>query len=330
MPLISVIVPVYNAENTLKYCINSILNQTFGDFELLLVDDGSKDKSAEICDAFAEKDNRITVIHKENGGVSSARNEGIKKASGKYICFVDSDDSVVPEYLNELCKPMLDGFSFAICGFNYVDSKGIEQPTVFDGSDSYTTIGKNTLYKLTSPPFISQPWNKIFKKSILDKYNITMPENLSLGEDMVFNFHYIDKIIDEKFFIINKPLYNYYTGSAASLLNKYRSDLLEINTVLNKTILEYIENWNLNNVSETSFKDDAFIRLENVLFNTFNKNNKDSFMRKLSYNRRVIKSNNFKSLYKAYTGKRNIVFKFSYMVKSFLPVYLMCKFKNGI
>lgn len=92
-PKVSVIVPVYNVEKLLQRCIDSILAQTFTDFELLLIDDGSKDKSGEICDEYAAKDSRIRVFHKQNGGVSTARNLGIDKAQGEWIYFVDSDDS---------------------------------------------------------------------------------------------------------------------------------------------------------------------------------------------------------------------------------------------
>lgn len=98
-PKVSVIVPVYNVEKLLQRCIDSILAQTFTDFELLLIDDGSKDKSGEICDEYAAKDSRIRVFHKQNGGVSTARNIGIDKAQGEWIYFVDSDDIVLPSAL---------------------------------------------------------------------------------------------------------------------------------------------------------------------------------------------------------------------------------------
>ena len=98
-PKISVIVPVYNAEKYLHRCIDSILSQTFTDFELLLIDDGSKDGSGAICDEYAAKDNRVRVFHKENGGVSSARNLGLDNACGEWVTFVDADDYVRPSYL---------------------------------------------------------------------------------------------------------------------------------------------------------------------------------------------------------------------------------------
>lgn len=103
-PKVSIIVPVYNVEKYLHRCVDSILLQTFTDFELLLIDDGSTDKSVDICDKYALKDSRIRVFHKKNGGVSSARNLGIKKSSGVYILFVDSDDYLSPSHLNNYIK----------------------------------------------------------------------------------------------------------------------------------------------------------------------------------------------------------------------------------
>ena len=97
MPKVSVIIPVYNVEQYLNRCIDSVLNQTYKDFEIILVDDGSTDKSGEICDVYAEKDSRITVIHKENGGLSDARNFGIDAARGDFLTFLDSDDYFHPE-----------------------------------------------------------------------------------------------------------------------------------------------------------------------------------------------------------------------------------------
>lgn len=125
-PKISVIVPVYNAEKYLHRCIDSILNQTFPDFELLLIDDGSKDQSGEICDEYAKKDSRVKVFHKENGGVSSARNVGIDNAVGEYICFCDSDDWVEKTWLLSFFERMCDN-DMLITSFNiYENEKKVE------------------------------------------------------------------------------------------------------------------------------------------------------------------------------------------------------------
>ena len=110
--LFSVIVPIYKIEKYLSRCIDSVLAQTFGDYELILVDDGSPDNSPKLCDKWAEKDKRVKVIHKPNGGVSSARNEGLKVAKGEYICFCDSDDEVLPNYCEDLLKALKENVEY--------------------------------------------------------------------------------------------------------------------------------------------------------------------------------------------------------------------------
>ena len=124
-PEISIIVPVYQVEKYLNECIDSILAQTFTDFELILVDDGSPDNCPALCDAAAKRDSRVRVIHKQNGGVSTARNAGLDAAQGNWIAFVDSDDTVEPEYLEKMHKAVLEtGADFAICSSQCIDETG--------------------------------------------------------------------------------------------------------------------------------------------------------------------------------------------------------------
>lgn len=126
MPLISIIIPVYNSEKTLNRCVNSILNQTFMDWELLLVDDGSTDKSGKICDQYALKDFRIRVFHKKNGGVSSARNTGLDYAIGSWITFVDSDDFIDATFLDTLIR--LQSSDLCISGIQFINNETILLP----------------------------------------------------------------------------------------------------------------------------------------------------------------------------------------------------------
>ena len=127
MALISIIIPVYKAEKYIERCIKSILAQTFKDFELLLVDDGSPDRCGQICDEFALQDERIKVIHKENGGLSDARNAGLNIMTGTYVAFVDSDDYIHPEMINTLYEKMvINNADIAICGFVRVDEDGAQ------------------------------------------------------------------------------------------------------------------------------------------------------------------------------------------------------------
>ena len=126
--LVSIIIPVYNAEKRLVKCIDSILTQSYIHFELLLINDGSKDSSGTICDAYAQKDNRVKVFHKENGGASSARNIGIERATGEYIVFVDSDDYVEKDYLSAFFVDPLneDKFTFVVQSLKNLYDDGIE------------------------------------------------------------------------------------------------------------------------------------------------------------------------------------------------------------
>lgn len=176
--MISIIVPVYNVDKYLQRCIESILAQKFVDFELLLIDDGSKDKSGEICDNFALKDKRIKVFHKENGGVSSARNLGIAKAQGEWITFIDSDDWVSEDYLSSFstdCDLCVQGY---YCGEN-----AIRYDEIFIDHNP----GAYYLYK----GYVFGPYCKLFKASLIRDGHVLFDETMALGEDILFLMEYI-------------------------------------------------------------------------------------------------------------------------------------------
>lgn len=171
--LLSVIVPVYNVEPYLSECVNSILNQTYKNFEVILVDDGSTDNSGELCDRFAEKDLRVRVIHKKNGGLSSARNIGVGESKGEYICFVDSDDMISSDYLKILYENAVNfNVDVSMCGF-----------AKFTASDELYYVSENVSSKIdkkeilnrltgvgTEPALaITVAWNKLIKRSVADR-----------------------------------------------------------------------------------------------------------------------------------------------------------------
>ena len=191
-PKISVIIPVYNVENYLNYCIDSILLQTFTNFELLLIDDGSLDRSSIICDEYAEKDVRVRAFHKTNGGVSSARNLGIELSLGEWIVFIDSDDVIGADYLRNF---NIDEYPnkdlYLIKGFEKGGDKKIffsNAPTdLITVEDAITgLIGVNGLCLAV--------WGKMFKKTILNKYKIRFVDKLSFCEDLIFCFNYFKHI----------------------------------------------------------------------------------------------------------------------------------------
>lgn len=184
---ISVIVPVYNAEKYLQRCIDSILTQTFIDFELLLIDDGSKDKSGEICDEYANRDNRVKVFHKENGGASSARNLGLDYANGKYVVFVDSDDYISASYLDCFYQILLkyNDVDLIIQSPIYTSTNGAlksrEIPSkVYDGVNILSDFVTDGNLDFT------EPHSKLFRLNLIQENNIRFNEKVIVGEDGIF------------------------------------------------------------------------------------------------------------------------------------------------
>ena len=185
-PKISVIVPVYNAEKYLHRCIDSILAQTFTDFELLLIDDGSKDKSGEICDEYAKKDKRIRVFHKENKGVSSARNVGLDNAKGEFITFCDSDDWVLDDWIYSFVDTMSAGVDMVVSNFIYIKKDSNKRSPSFNYSDV-----KNMLSYLDNQYILGFLWCKCFKKEIINHYKISFNTKYKICEDLEFILSYL-------------------------------------------------------------------------------------------------------------------------------------------
>lgn len=185
MPTISVIVPVYKVEEYLPSCIRSILRQTYRDFELILVDDGSPDRCGEICDEFAKQDERIRVIHQGNGGVSRARNVGIDLARGEWIAFVDSDDLITPKYLEKFALTPGEEADLIIQSSLHLNSKLRRSEFSFD----------NHLFKNLSDILDERhlsfvvPWCKLFRTDLIERHHIRFPETICYCEDLVFYYH---------------------------------------------------------------------------------------------------------------------------------------------
>ena len=218
-PEISIIVPVYKTEPYLRRCVDSILAQTFRDFELILVDDGSPDGCPAICDDYAAQDPRVVVIHQENGGVSKARNTGLDRAQGKYIMFCDSDDSVERDW----CRELLDVIrkepeAYCICGVNYVGFSKEPQQSLKPrmGIEEYFYVYLAQLSAYTC--------NKIFRKDILEENSIRFSSELYLGEDVIFNTQYLKKCSYIRY--IEKKLYLYYYNSEGAS-NRYDAKAIE-------------------------------------------------------------------------------------------------------
>ena len=191
---ISVIIPIYNAGKYLNACLESLCLQTFQDYEVWLVDDGSKDGSSDICDVFVQKDVRFHVLHKENGGVSSARNAGLEQANGKWICFVDSDDVVTADYLQNLYNAAQnETVGLVIQGFSMVYSDG----RCIDREFQNKTYKIDTIYKVFGDVNLNRcgfPFAKLFKNALIQKYQIRFDPAINYWEDKMFLWEYLQHI----------------------------------------------------------------------------------------------------------------------------------------
>lgn len=195
MPIVTVIVPVYKVMPYLHRCVDSILKQTFTDFELILVDDGSPDQCGAICDEYAEKDSRVHVIHKENGGLSSARNAGLSMARGEYIYFVDSDDYLDPDLL-ERAIDGIQGYDMVSFDYRLVDEEGrIIQKFQYKHGPASWENEQEQLSFLIDVFFrygIWSVWSKMYRKNIIDRNKLFFEDNRKIfAEDLYFTFLYL-------------------------------------------------------------------------------------------------------------------------------------------
>lgn len=224
-PKISIIVPVYNVEKYIDECINSILNQNFKNFELLLINDGSTDKSGEICDIYAQNDTRIKVFHQVNKGPSATRNLGISLSKGEYIGFVDSDDTINKEMYEEMYNLAIrNQYDIVACGYKEINyEKALEYEFIRPLNGHFELVGDNIKINLESllckNKILGYPslCNKLYRKDIIVKNNISIKENIKIAEDLCFNIQVLDKV--KKIGSINKALYEYRRINVNSIMN---------------------------------------------------------------------------------------------------------------
>ena len=235
-PKISIIVPIYNAQKTIERCIDSILNQDFSDFELILIDDGSKDNSGKICDTYAGKDQRVRVIHKENSGVSASRNLALREAKGEYLQFLDADDWITPNATRLLVESMeTNDCDMVIADFYRVIGERLSHKGSID-EDGVLSREEfaNNMMENPADFYYGVLWNKLYKRSIIEKYQLCMNPKISWCEDFMFNLEYIRHC--ENIFVLQVPIY-YYVKTKGSLVSQSMSLTKTIKTKM--MVFEY-------------------------------------------------------------------------------------------
>lgn len=213
--LISIIVPIYNSSAYLQECIDSILAQTYTNFELHLINDGSRDNSGEICEVYAKKDSRINVIHKANSGVSDTRNLGIIAAKGEFICFIDSDDWIDDDYLEVFINNFHDHQTLLFQNIKR-DGKTISNYIFKNYSTSHEIV---ELFVENNLLYSGAPFAKFYSKAIISDNSILFDKNISYGEDLIFFLDYIKYIKNITFLNSTKYNYRYISGSLSTSKN---------------------------------------------------------------------------------------------------------------
>lgn len=259
MPKVSIIVPIYNVEKYLDRCMESLLNQTLKDIEIIMVDDGSPDNCPKMCDEYASKDNRVKVIHKKNAGLGYARNSGLEKATGEYVAFVDSDDYVEMDAYEALLKSAIEyqadavfaGFKTETTPGNWVIEKEADTALVLSQKESYLYM----LNMVANLPGVKEEratsmsvWHSIYKKSIIDNFNLRFPsEREVVCEDIPFQ---VDFFLKCKKTVLSPIAFYNYCLNDTSLTASFKPEKFYCNVKLRSLLL-----------NKLGFSKDALLRV---------------------------------------------------------------------
>lgn len=322
-PIISVIIPVYKCEKYLSECIESVLNQTFKDFELILVNDGSPDNSPQICDDYAQRDTRIKVIHKENGGVSSARNEGIKQACGEYITFIDSDDYIDKDFLQYafyiIKESNVDMFVSGIL-LDYWQEESIQKTQEYTRETSVVLSVKTLMEEWAEGKFPSicmcSPCCKLYKLDVIKEFSLSFDEGLSCGEDTYFNLSVLSCI--NKIYFSEKVFYHYRRGNEYSLFSRFHKDLYEIHAKVTDRRRKLMKKLHCSELSLNRLEEDYFRLLWGCLYEYFHFYDETSYKEKSDLLKKIGNDENIKRCrLKQLVSRNNRLWLFLIKIKAY-------------
>ncbi len=331
-PKISIIVPIYNVESYLVKCINSIVNQTLHDIEIILVNDGSTDDSGIICDKFAYYDKRIKVIHKPNSGVSDSRNIGFQNVTAEYVMYLDSDDWIDKETCYDAYQQVKEGdYDLVFWGrvYEYPDKSVIqkivfEKDTIFEGEDikklklRMCGLVDSELIMPTRTDAFGASWGKLYKTSIIRDYNILFVEHNKVGsEDVLFNFMVFQKISSAKF--LNKFYNHYRKDNPNSLTISHKSELFDRFLKLFELMENEIRANNLSEEYYQVFKNRVGLSIINLSISITSPNNGLSVF----YQIKKIKNILTNPIYKDAISSLSVV----YMPYYWRIFFLICKYR---
>ena len=300
------VIVTYNRKNLLIECINSILNQTIKNLEIIIVNDGSTDKTLDIVELIAKKDDRIIIINQNNRGAGAARNRGILESSGKYITFVDADDVISDNMIENLYIAMEDGIDMIQCNYIEYNKDSGEKKTVNHGFNDNEIVDDVFIHSKVIPMFASEKnrgfyslWNKMYNRDWIIKNGLRIDENMEIGEDWWFNINCFVKANRVKF--IQDYLYTYIRQNPNSLMCKYRKNQIELQLYGRKRLLDLLKDYDIGKY-EVEFNRRFLYALTSNLFLEFNNNcnfNRDEY-------KKIIKENCVLEASKYYSSINNV------------------------
>lgn len=243
MKKVSIIIPVYNTGVYLRKCIDSILAQSISDIEVIIIDDGSREDTAKICDEIAVSDSRIQLIHKKNEGVSVARNVGLELATGQYVGFVDSDDWIEANMYDTLVKEIeTNNADIAMCDATTIYANGNTELDSFLCLSKSCTLSKTEITPMRLLELAGSSWRVLYRKNLLKEFGVKFPVGLKISEDRIFNMVALG--VAKRFCYIKESFYNRFLREGSCVMS-YHSDFvdvtLRVNDVMNSVLLKY---WN--------------------------------------------------------------------------------------
>ena len=266
MSKISIVVPVFNSELDLRRCLDSISRQSYDDFEVILVNDGSTDNSAQICDEYVGKDSRYKVIHCKNSGVSIARNIGIDNASGKYISFIDSDDWVEGDFLKKMVDAVESSVDIIISGVVCDYSDGSCKDLLVDDSISDISSSKN-FHRLVKSRLLYGPVAKLYKSDIIKLNNIKFQKGLNYGEDRLFNYEYMRYVTTVA--TVGGCRYHYVMHNSNSLTSRIYHNMFDLEYVQWHALYDiYQFHGNLTNEAKSDIYSELFLIINDNIFDS--------------------------------------------------------------
>lgn len=331
IPKISIVVPIYNVENYLVKCVNSIVNQTLRDIEIILVNDGSTDDSGIICDKFAHFDSRIKVIHKPNSGVSDSRNIGFQNVTAEYVMYLDSDDWIDKETCYDAYQQVKEGdYDLLFWGrvYEYPDKSVIqkivyEKDTVFEGSELHKLqlrmcgLIDKELSMPTRTDAFGASWGKLYRSNIIRDNNILFVEHNKIGsEDVLFNFMVFQKISNAKF--LNKFYNHYRKDNPNSLTINHKSELFVRFLKLFELMENEIRNNNLGDEYYQVFKNRVGLSIINISISITSPNNGTSVYSQIKKIKNILSNPIYKEAINSLSTK--------YMPYYWQVFFLMCKY----